>query len=78
MSKVMRRVRVRVLGPVRAWVLAGRYWKVRRDAGMVTSEYAMGLITAVGFAVVLYEVLTSGQVRGALQDIVGRALNGQF
>jgi len=38
----------------------------------------MGLITAVGFAVVLYEVLTSGQVRGALQDIVGRALNGQF
>ncbi|MEU9875307.1 hypothetical protein [Streptomyces phaeochromogenes] len=23
-------------------------------------------------------MLTSGQVRGALQDIVGRALNGQF
>jgi len=38
MSKAMRRVRVRVLGPVRAWVLAGRDWKVRRDAGMVTSE----------------------------------------
>ncbi|MFC8201317.1 DUF4244 domain-containing protein [Streptomyces sp. NPDC060006] len=73
------RVRVRV----RAWVLVGRACvgrarEVRRDAGMVTSEYAMGLIAAVGFAALLYEVLTSGQVRGALQDIVGRALNGQF
>ncbi|MER6135357.1 DUF4244 domain-containing protein [Streptomyces sp. NPDC001815] len=73
------RVRVRV----RAWVLAGRACvgrarMVRRDAGMVTSEYAMGLIAAVGFAALLYEVLTSGQVRAALQDIVGRALNGQF
>ncbi|MCW8102336.1 DUF4244 domain-containing protein [Streptomyces tauricus] len=45
---------------------------------MVTSEYAMGLIAAVGFAALLYEVLTSGQVRGALQDIVGRALSGEF
>ncbi|MGP4047136.1 DUF4244 domain-containing protein [Streptomyces sp. 2A115] len=61
-----------------AWVLAGKARMVRRDAGMVTSEYAMGLIAAVGFAAVLYEVLTSGQVRGALEGIVGRALNGQF
>ncbi|WP_328770721.1 DUF4244 domain-containing protein [Streptomyces sp. NBC_00286] len=45
---------------------------------MVTSEYAMGLIAAVGFAALLYEVVTSGQVKGALQDIVERALNGQF
>jgi len=72
------RVRVRVW----AWFLVdrarvGRPRLVRRDAGMVTSEYAMGLIAAVGFAALLYEVLTSGQVRGALQDIVGRALNGQ-
>jgi hypothetical protein len=29
---------------------------------MVTSEYAMGLIAAVAFAVVLYKVVTSGQV----------------
>ncbi|MFJ3225977.1 DUF4244 domain-containing protein [Streptomyces sp. NPDC086783] len=47
----------------------------RRDAGMVTSEYAMGIIAAVGFAAVLYKVLTSGQVSGELQDIVGRALD---
>jgi len=68
---------------VRMWALVVRAWATkaraaRRDAGMVTSEYAMGLIAAVGFAALLYEVLTSPQVKGALQDIVGRALNGQF
>ncbi|MFD6291897.1 DUF4244 domain-containing protein [Streptomyces sp. NPDC060205] len=74
-------VRVRVQAWASAWVLAGwasrvgRARSVRRDAGMVTSEYAMGLIAAVGFAALLYEVLTSGQVRGVLQDIVGRALS---
>ncbi|MFJ2262514.1 DUF4244 domain-containing protein [Streptomyces sp. NPDC087844] len=76
-------VRVRVRAWVWVWVLegwarVGRAGSVRRDAGMVTSEYAMGLIAAVGFAALLYEVLTSGQVRGALQDIVGRALSGKF
>jgi hypothetical protein len=45
---------------------------------MVTSEYAMGLIAAVGFAALLYEVLTSGQVRAALQELVAKALHGQF
>ncbi|GGX65115.1 DUF4244 domain-containing protein [Streptomyces fructofermentans] len=68
----------------RVWVrtgvrsLVGRGGPARRDAGMVTSEYAMGLIAAVGFAALLYEVLTSAQVRGALQDMVGKALGGQF
>ncbi|WP_314410164.1 DUF4244 domain-containing protein [Streptomyces sp. DSM 40484] len=38
----------------------------------------MGLIAAVGFAALLYEVLTSEQVREFLQDIVGRALSGEF
>ncbi|TPQ21006.1 DUF4244 domain-containing protein [Streptomyces sporangiiformans] len=74
------RVRVRV----RVWALAVRTWAVprartvRRDAGMVTSEYAMGLIAAVGFAALLYQVLTSSQVKAALQDIVEKALHGQF
>ncbi|MBA4866565.1 DUF4244 domain-containing protein [Streptomyces sp. PSKA54] len=49
-----------------------------RDAGMVTSEYAMGLIAAVGFASLLYKVLTSGQVMAALQGIVEKALDVQF
>ncbi|MEV2252161.1 DUF4244 domain-containing protein [Streptomyces sp. NPDC050147] len=51
---------------------------VRRDAGMVTSEYAMGLIAAVGFAGLLYKVVTSGQVRAALQAVVEKALDVQF
>lgn len=51
---------------------------VRRDGGMVTSEYAVGIIAAVAFAAVLYKVLTSGQVSAELQDIVKRALNARM
>ncbi|MEU2734719.1 DUF4244 domain-containing protein [Streptomyces sp. NPDC059697] len=57
---------------MRAWLLG---LVVRRDAGMVTSEYAVGVLAAVAFAAVLYKVVTSGQVGAELQDIVGRALN---
>ncbi|MFD9909099.1 DUF4244 domain-containing protein [Streptomyces sp. NPDC059063] len=49
-----------------------------KDAGMATSEYAMGLIAAVGFAGVLYKVVTSGPVRSGLQALVERALHVQF
>ncbi|WAM00288.1 DUF4244 domain-containing protein [Streptomyces sp. Je 1-369] len=48
------------------------------DAGMVTSEYAMGLIAAVGFAGLLYKVVTSGQVKAALQALVEKALDVPF
>ncbi|MEU8587168.1 DUF4244 domain-containing protein [Streptomyces sp. NPDC048664] len=48
---------------------------VRVDRGMVTSEYAVGIIAAVAFAAVLYKVLTSGQVSAELQSIVKRALD---
>ncbi|MFF3346113.1 DUF4244 domain-containing protein [Streptomyces sp. NPDC002779] len=50
----------------------------RRDSGMVTSEYAMGIIAAVAFAVVLYKVVTSGQVNAELQAIVKRALDARM
>ncbi|WP_225824859.1 DUF4244 domain-containing protein [Streptomyces naphthomycinicus] len=50
----------------------------RRDAGMVTSEYAMGIIAAVGFAVLLYQVVTSGQVQAELQAIVKKALGARM
>ncbi|MGV9880741.1 DUF4244 domain-containing protein [Streptomyces sp. NPDC003006] len=49
-----------------------------KDAGMVTSEYAMGLIAAVGFAGLLYKVVTSGQVGAALQAVVEKALHAPF
>ncbi|MFG3319727.1 DUF4244 domain-containing protein [Streptomyces sp. NPDC048171] len=49
-----------------------------RDAGMVTSEYAMGIVAAVAFAVVLYKVVTSGTVSAELQGIVKRALDARM
>ncbi|MEV0259255.1 DUF4244 domain-containing protein [Streptomyces sp. NPDC050732] len=52
--------------------------RLSRDAGMVTSEYAMGLIAAVGFAGLLYKVVTSGQVKAALQAVVEKALDVPF
>ncbi|MEU3144121.1 MULTISPECIES: DUF4244 domain-containing protein [unclassified Streptomyces] len=50
----------------------------RKDAGMVTSEYAMGIVAAVAFAVVLYKVVTSGPVDEALTRIVEQALDGDM
>ncbi|WP_159770944.1 DUF4244 domain-containing protein [Streptomyces sp. HM190] len=64
-------MRVRLMG-----ALMRRVRAARRDAGMVTSEYAVGIIAAVAFAAVLYKVVTSGQVQAELQEIVGRALSG--
>lgn len=52
--------------------------RMRGDTGMVTSEYAMGIVAAVAFAVLLYEVVTSGQVRAELQNIVRRALSARM
>ncbi|MBC2903988.1 DUF4244 domain-containing protein [Streptomyces cupreus] len=67
MNKAVKAVRARM----RAFV-------GRRDSGMVTSEYAMGIIAAVAFAVVLYKVVTSGQVSAELQAIVKRALDARM
>ncbi|MFG3099594.1 DUF4244 domain-containing protein [Streptomyces sp. NPDC048182] len=53
-------------------------WARARDAGMVTSEYAMGIVAAVAFAVVLYKVVTSGAVSAELQGIVKKALNARM
>ncbi|MFE2493773.1 DUF4244 domain-containing protein [Streptomyces scopuliridis] len=50
----------------------------RGDAGMTTSEYAVGTIAACALAAVLYKVVTSGPVAGALQSLIGRALSAQF
>ncbi|WP_338698827.1 DUF4244 domain-containing protein [Streptomyces sp. Q6] len=50
----------------------------RRDAGMVSAEYAVGLIAAVGFAGVLYQVMTSDAVQSTMQSMVAKALHGSF
>ncbi|MEV7426059.1 DUF4244 domain-containing protein [Streptomyces sp. NBC_01429] len=59
---------------------ARRAWARRfgADTGMTTSEYAVGTIAACAFAAVLYKVVTSGPVSGALQSLIGKALDAQF
>jgi hypothetical protein len=67
-----------------SWTLVLRRWRrvrtrrMRGDAGMATSEYAMGTIAAVAFAAVLYKVVNSEAVSAALQSVIGKALNAQF
>ncbi|MGW8954016.1 DUF4244 domain-containing protein [Streptomyces sp. NPDC055709] len=67
-------MRARMAG-ARAWLLGRR---TRGDAGMTTSEYAMGTIAACAFAAVLYKVVTSGTVSKALESVIGKALDAQF
>ncbi|KIQ62789.1 membrane protein [Kitasatospora griseola] len=45
------------------------------DAGMSTAEYAIGTVAACAFAAVLYKVVTSDTVSGALSEILDRALH---
>ncbi|MFD4143687.1 MULTISPECIES: DUF4244 domain-containing protein [unclassified Streptomyces] len=52
--------------------------RMRTDKGMTTSEYAMGTIAACAFAAVLYKIVTSETVSGALESVIGKALNAQF
>jgi hypothetical protein len=46
----------------------------RGDDGMTTAEYAVGTLAACAFAAVLFEVVSSGQVRKLLVGLVTRAL----
>jgi hypothetical protein len=45
------------------------------DAGMTTAEYAIGTIAACAFAAVLYRVVTSDVVSGAIGQLLDRALH---
>ncbi|WP_455710985.1 DUF4244 domain-containing protein [Streptomyces cinereoruber] len=61
----------------------GAWWRsrreaARRDTGMSTAEYAVGTIAAAAFAAVLYKVVTSGTVSGALNSMIGKALDASF
>lgn len=48
------------------------------DAGMTTAEYAIGTLAAAAFAAVLYAVVSSDAVVGALTGLVERALTVSF
>ncbi|MER6116939.1 DUF4244 domain-containing protein [Streptomyces sp. NPDC001743] len=52
--------------------------KVRADAGMTTSEYAVGTIAACAFAAVLYKAVTSAAVMTRLQSLLTDALDAKF
>nr|WP_308434039.1 DUF4244 domain-containing protein [Streptomyces termitum] len=61
----------------------GAFWRSRRagmrtDDGMSTAEYALGTIAAAAFAAVLYKVVTSGSVAGALESVISKALHAPF
>lgn len=56
---------------VRARSLNGR----PRDAGMATAEYAIGVVAACALAAILYRVVTSDTVSGALSELLNRALH---
>ncbi|MFF0434756.1 DUF4244 domain-containing protein [Streptomyces sp. NPDC004327] len=65
------------------WTSLKKWWRarmaaVKRDAGMSTTEYAMGTIAAAAFAAVLYKVVTSGTVSKALESVIGKALDAPF
>lgn len=45
------------------------------DSGMTTAEYAVGTVAAVGFAGLLYKVVTSAPVSNALSSVIERALS---
>jgi hypothetical protein len=53
-----------------------RVSRLGAEAGMTTAEYAVGTIAAVAFAAVLYRVVHSDAVQGALSSIVVSALHG--
>ncbi len=65
------------MSSVRGWWRARRR-ALRADAGMTTSEYAVGTIAAAAFAAVLYKIVTSGTVSGALESMIGKALDAPF
>jgi hypothetical protein len=49
--------------------------RLRGDSGMTTAEYAVGTVAATAFAVILYKIVTGGQVTTLLTSIVKRALS---
>lgn len=78
MYKAVQAMQAVVVRAVRAVRVRARLGVAARgDAGMATAEYAMGLVAAVAFAVVLYKVVTSGAVSAELQSIVKRALDAK-
>lgn len=69
---------IRVTRAPAGWFAASRRrWRRlmrRTEAGMTTAEYAVGIMAACTFALVLLGVVRSDAVRGALAGLVQSAL----
>ncbi|WP_443074722.1 DUF4244 domain-containing protein [Streptomyces sp. NBC_01431] len=76
-NTVMNQVTADVKCRMRLWGAAVRR-RLRGDAGMSTSEYAVGTLAACAFAAILYKVVTSGGVVTALTQLITKALDVQF
>ena len=51
-----------------------QHLRERREAGMVSAEYAVGILAAIAFALLLMAVVKSGAVKDALTGIVTHGL----
>lgn len=60
---------------IRRMVTRARARLGRMERGMVSAEYAVGIIAAVAFALLLLSVMQSDAVRAALAGIVSNALS---
>lgn len=49
-----------------------------KEAGLVTAEYAVGIVTAVAFAGLLLAIIRSDSVRQMLLNILEKALGVAF
>ncbi len=49
--------------------------RLRDEQGMTTAEYAVGTVSACGFAGILYEILTSGFGQSLLQGLLNKVMD---
>ncbi|HET7172974.1 MAG TPA: DUF4244 domain-containing protein [Nocardioidaceae bacterium] len=55
--------------------IAARLGTARSQRGMTTAEYAVGTVSACGFAGLLFKLLTSDFGQKLLEDLFGKVLN---
>lgn len=49
--------------------------RLRQDDGMATAEYTVVMMAAVGFAMLLFKLLTGGNAAAALERLIQAALS---
>ncbi|MFE3251853.1 DUF4244 domain-containing protein [Streptomyces sp. NPDC059209] len=74
----LRRSRARVGAGRRTGMGTRTRTGLRADSGNVSAEYAMVTLAACGLAAGLYKVVTGASVTGALESVIGNALDAQF